>query len=75
MKCTTDSGGSGWKYGDSGKCYKNRKDALSQMRAIKFQQSRGVIDFSNEGLTNDELLGLSLDLEIARTEKHELPKE
>lgn len=39
-RCTLPEGGSGFKYGNSGKCYKNREDALKQMRAIKQQQSQ-----------------------------------
>lgn len=60
-RCTTDSGGSGWKYGDSGKCYKNRSDAIKQMRAIKISESKGAADYSDEGLTYQELLEISLE--------------
>ena len=63
-RCTTDSGGSGWKYGDSGKCYRSRKDAIKQMKAIKWRQSQGNISFKNEGLTFEELLSLGLDTQI-----------
>lgn len=40
-RCTLPNGGSGYKYGDSGKCYKNRKDAITQMKAIKVSQQKG----------------------------------
>ena len=30
----------GYKWGKSGKCYRSRKKALKQMRAIKASQSR-----------------------------------
>ncbi len=40
-KCTID-GSSGWKWGDSGKCFKNKKDALRQGAAIEIsKQQRG----------------------------------
>jgi hypothetical protein len=38
-KCTTEDGETGFKYGNSGKCYKDREDALKQMRAIKWSES------------------------------------
>jgi hypothetical protein len=34
MQCKTESGGSGWKFGSSGKCYANKKDAIRQGLAI-----------------------------------------
>jgi len=42
MRCTT-GGKSGWKYGESGKCYPNpggKTKAMKQMRAIKSSQGR-----------------------------------
>ena len=33
--CTLPNGKSGFKYGDSGKCYPTRRQALQQMKAIK----------------------------------------
>lgn len=60
-RCTTDGGASGWKYGDSGKCYKNRSDAIKQMRAIKISESKGSApDYSEEGLSYQELLELGI---------------
>lgn len=38
--CTTSSGKKGYKWGDSGKCYPNREQALEQMRAIKASQAK-----------------------------------
>lgn len=43
-RCTLPSGGSGYKYGNSGKCYASKGDALKQMAAIKSQQSKGALD-------------------------------
>lgn len=46
MKCTKN-GESGWKFGESGKCYvgENAKEkALEQGRAIKSQQSKGLVN-------------------------------
>lgn len=37
--CALPDGSSGFKYGDSGKCYKSREDALKQMRAIKYSET------------------------------------
>ena len=39
-RCTTDSGGSGWKYGDSGKCYRSRKDAIKQMIELSIPRNK-----------------------------------
>lgn len=33
-------GGKGWQYGNSGKVYQTRKDAIRQMIAIKLSQQR-----------------------------------
>lgn len=38
-RCQKD-GAKGYKYGESGTCYKSRSKALEQMRAIKASQSR-----------------------------------
>jgi len=40
MECTLENGQKGYKWGQSGKCYPNRADALKQARAI--QSSQGV---------------------------------
>ena len=37
--CTLPNGKKGYKYGDSGKCYASRKDALRQAAAIKASQN------------------------------------
>ena len=39
-RCKLPSGKSGYKYGDSGKCYVSEAAALKQMRAIKASQSK-----------------------------------
>ena len=39
-KCKTQTGKSGYKYGDSGKCYSQRSKAVKQAQAIKASQSR-----------------------------------
>lgn len=52
-KCTLPEGGSGYKYGDSGKCYKNRKDAIKQMKAIKWRESQGSEDWDIEKFLED----------------------
>lgn len=39
QRCTLPNGGSGYKWGESGKCYSDREDALRQMRAIKVNQA------------------------------------
>lgn len=68
IKRCNEDGVSGWKYGDSGKCYKSREDAIKQMKAIKYSQTHGEIDFSNEGLTNEELLRIGLEeVSISKT--------
>lgn len=38
QKCTLPEGGDGFKYGDSGQCYKNRKDAVRQGVAIEISK-------------------------------------
>ena len=48
-KCTLPDGGSGYKYGDSGHCYKSREDALEQMRAIKWRQAQAEGKFDTLG--------------------------
>jgi hypothetical protein len=64
--CKTQSGGNGFKFGDSGHCYPTREEALKQMRAIKFEESHGnAIDYSGEGLTNEELLILGIETSIS----------
>lgn len=57
-RCTLPNGGSGYKYGDSGKCYAKRGDAIRQMRAIKYSESHGKKDFI-ESMAN------ALDPELA----------
>ena len=37
--CTLPNGKKGYKYGDKGKCYASRKDAVRQAAAIKANQS------------------------------------
>jgi len=39
-RCTLSNGKKGYKYGDSGKCYASREDALKQMRAIKVSKQK-----------------------------------
>jgi hypothetical protein len=39
-KCKTPKGKSGFKYGDSGKCYSDRSKAVKQAQAIKASQAR-----------------------------------
>ena len=34
-RCSLPGGGKGYKYGQSGKCYKNKKDAIKQEVAIR----------------------------------------
>lgn len=70
-RCTTPAGEAGWKYGDSGHCYKERSDALRQMRAIRWQQSKGNIEdyyksIREEHLEKDELYELGL-IELLET--------
>ena len=43
QRCTLPDGGSGYKWGDNGKCYADRSKAIEQMRAIKYQQSKGTV--------------------------------
>jgi hypothetical protein len=38
--CKTPKGKSGYKYGDSGKCYSDRSKAVKQAQAIKASQAR-----------------------------------
>ena len=38
--CKTKTGKSGFKYGDSGKCYSERSKAVKQAQAIKASQTR-----------------------------------
>lgn len=38
-RCTLPNGKKGYKWGNKGKCYKSKKDALKQMRAIKVSQT------------------------------------
>ena len=53
QRCTTDSGVSGWKWGESGKCYASREDALKQMRAIKYSQTHAYEELLHMGLANE----------------------
>lgn len=39
-RCTTSKGKSGYKYGNSGKCYSQRGKAVKQAQAIKASQAR-----------------------------------
>lgn len=39
-KATGPRGGKGWQYGESGKVYPTRQQALRQAQAIKASQSR-----------------------------------
>jgi len=57
-RCTTSEGGSGYKYGDSGHCYKNRDDAIEQMRAIKWRegQAKGKFDYLGYAVELEESL-------------------
>lgn len=61
-KCSLPNGKSGYKYGDSGKCYENKEDAIKQMRAIKYSEThsqvvRDIHDYY--GLTEDDLKDLA----------------
>jgi hypothetical protein len=38
QRCKLPGGGSGFRWGENGKCYPNRSGALKQMRAIKYSQ-------------------------------------
>lgn len=38
-RCTLPNGKKGWRYG-SQKCFSKREDALKQMRAIKYSQTK-----------------------------------
>ena len=39
-KCKLSKSSSGFKYGNAGKCYQKRDDALKQMRAVHASRSR-----------------------------------
>jgi len=39
-KCKTPTGKSGYKYGNSGKCYTQKSKAEAQRKAIKASQTR-----------------------------------
>lgn len=54
-RCTTSDGESGYKFGDSGHCYKTRQQALRQMRAIKWQQSHSNLELYNKSLQDENL--------------------
>jgi len=43
QKCTLPNGKSGTKWGESGKCYESRDDAIKQMRAIKWSQEHAAL--------------------------------
>lgn len=48
-RCKLSNGGSGYKWGNKGKCYSSREKALRQMRAIKYSESlHAEIDESDE---------------------------
>ena len=47
-RCTLPNGGSGFKYGNSGKCYSKRSDAIKQMQAIKVSQQRSKSEFTGD---------------------------
>jgi len=47
-RCTLSGGSKGYKWGDSGKCYASREKALQQMRAIKSQQSKSILERVSE---------------------------
>lgn len=56
-RCTLPGGGSGYKYGDSGKCYQSKKDAIRQMVAIRssgYKESKAQLCKAEE-ITEDEL--------------------
>lgn len=38
--CKTSKGKSGYKYGESGKCYSDRSRAVKQAKAIKASQAK-----------------------------------
>jgi len=39
-RCKTSTGKSGWKWGDSGKCYASKAAAMKQARAIEASKAR-----------------------------------
>lgn len=41
QRCTLKNRKKGWKFGKSGKCYSNKKDALKQMKAMFASGYRG----------------------------------
>ncbi len=53
--CSLPSGGSGWKYGQSGKCYENKKDAVKQGLAEnggKWKSDASLLDQDTQNLVH-----------------------
>jgi len=48
MRCKLPNGKLGWKFGQSGKCFPTRKQAVKQGQAIKINQANGKIDRSEQ---------------------------
>lgn len=55
MRCTTENGGKGWKYGKSGHCYPKKKDAIKQ----------GLAESYNGGESFKTDAGIELDVHDA----------
>lgn len=66
QNCTTKEGKSGWKWGDSGHCYRDKKMALKQGVAIeKDKQRRGEKSYF------DAQEGILLELAVDHSEHEE----
>ena len=76
-RCTLPDGSKGWRWGKQ-KCYKNKKDAIKQMQAIKISQSKSSYEnFKNEvvrelysaNFSLDEALSIANDLGLSYIDK------
>lgn len=54
--CTLPSGKGGFKWGDQGKCYASKKDALKQGYAIDKDKFKKEVSSTNMHLDNSELV-------------------
>lgn len=69
QRCTLPNGGSGWRYGREGKCYKSRKRAILQMKAIKYSQTHSA------EFTKEEIESFLEDLKAGRLEDECCPEK
>ena len=74
-KCTLPSGGNGFRYGQKGHCYPNKKSAIKQGLKISYETSGGPDKFKSEMSKKKAAGSVEISEEEFETALLELSKE